>query len=491
VDDAPSTKDLDLASVTTQSELAKFLRTVHLRADKPSFRSLEARTRHDSTPLSKTVLSEMLRGVRFPKKAVMVSFLRTCGVPDDQMAQWSRAWERIAELTQVSTPPAVSAGQASAAPSFSRLRQDLPDDASAENVSAGPLADIVGPQIETLRDQIDKLDADNRRLRLQLAALDRQRAGQEPRIVEPVNPRTAHNPIARRRELGALLHMLRVQKDLGVKEVAKYLKCSENKVRRMEANFRAGTPMDVGYLCDLYGVTDRAERDRMIILAVEGKQQAWWQSYGLSYGTYVGLEADALAISAFQSSVVHGLLHTADYARANHENSMPRFSSERIEMQIEVKLIRQGILVRDSPPRLAVVLDEAALHRMVGGRKVMAAQLAKILEMSGLPNVVVQVLPFELGAHPALESNFTILQLPDPTPGVVFVEGLIGSTYLDRPEDLKRYHDIFRKLQSIALSPEETADWIADLSHSYANIDISHEQRKGAGPTDVSTRSNS
>jgi hypothetical protein len=108
----------------------------------------------------------------------------------------------------------------------------------------------------------------------------------------------------------------------------------------------------------------------------------------------------------------------------------------------------------------------------------MAVQMAKILEMSILPNVVVQVLPFERGAHPAMESNFTILQLPDPTPGLVFVEGLIGSTYLDRPEDLKRYHEIFRKLQSIALRPEDTAGWIADLGHSYADIDISNEQLK-------------
>jgi transcriptional regulator with XRE-family HTH domain len=471
VDDASYTEHLDLASVTTRSELAELLRIVHLRADKPSFRSLETLTRHDPTPLSKTVVSEMLRGVRFPKKAVMVSFLRACGVPDDHVASWSHAWERIAELSQGSRPLAIPA--------------------TADSASAGRSADIVNDQIELLRGQLHKLHADNRRLRLQLTTLDRQQAGPESRVMERADPRTAHSPIASRRELSASLHMLRIRKGLTVRQVANYLMCSEGKVRRMEANFRAGTARDVRDLCDLYGVTDEAERDRMMTLAVEGKQQAWWQPYGLSYETYVGLEADALAISAFQSSVVHGLLHTADYARANHEGSMPRFSPERIEMQIEAKLIRQSILVRDNPPRLAVVLDEAALHRMIGGRQVMAVQMAKILERSILPNVVVQVLPFVRGAHPAMESNFTILQLPDPTPGVVFVEGLIGSTYLDSSEDLKRYHEIFRKLQSIALSPKDTAGWIADLRHSYADIDISNEQLKGTGEADVPTRSDS
>jgi hypothetical protein len=165
--------------------------------------------------------------------------------------------------------------------------------------------------------------------------------------------------------------------------------------------------------------------------------------------------------------VVHGLLQTADYARAGHEGAMPRLSSDQIEMQIEAKLTRQRILMRDNPPRFTVVLDEAALHRVVGGRQVMAAQLAKILDMAALPNVTVQVLPYDVGAHPAVESNFTILELPNPTPGVVFVEGLIGSTYLERGDDLARYQMIFCKLESIALSPKGSRDLIGYTLRDY------------------------
>src|SRR2546430_3615327 len=177
-----------------------------------------------------------------------------------------------------------------------------------------------------------------------------------------------------------------------------------SKLSRMETGHGVATPRDVRDLCDLYGVTDDAERERMMRLAAEGKQQAWWQSYELAYETYVGLEAEAVALSAFQSSVVHGLLQTAEYARAGHESAMPRLAPDQIEKQIEAKLTRQRILTRERPPRFAVVLDEAALHRMAGGGQVMAAQLAKILDMSAVPHVTVQVLPFELGAHPALES---------------------------------------------------------------------------------------
>ncbi|MGD0609585.1 MAG: helix-turn-helix transcriptional regulator [Streptosporangiaceae bacterium] len=275
------------------------------------------------------------------------------------------------------------------------------------------------------------------------------------------------SPTVRRRELGARLRVLRNEKGLTAEQVAASLLCSPSKVSRMETGHGAATPRDIRDLCNLYGVTDGAERDRMMNLAKEGKQQAWWQSYDLAYATYAGLEADAVVISAFQSSVVHGLLQTADYARAGHEGAMPRLEPDQIEMQIEAKLTRQRILTRDSPSRFTAVLDEAALHRQVGGPGVMAVQLARILELSASPNVVVQVLPYEVGAHPAVESNFTILELPDPTPGVVFVEGLIGSTYLERSEDLDRYYKIFDQLQKIALNPKDSVDLIAKLRRTY------------------------
>jgi transcriptional regulator with XRE-family HTH domain len=275
------------------------------------------------------------------------------------------------------------------------------------------------------------------------------------------------SPTVRRRELGALLRKLRLEKGLTVERAAEQLMFSMSKLSRMETGHGVATRRDIRDLCALYEVTDEAERDHMLRLAAESKQQAWWQSYDLRYDTYVGLEAEAVTISAFQSSVVHGLLHTADYARAQHQGSVPLLSPDQIELQIEAKLTRQRILARDQPPRFSVVLDEAALHRMVGGRQVMARQLAKILDVAARPSVTVQVLPYDVGAHPALESNFTILELPDPTPGVVFVEGMIGSTYLERDDDLIRYQTIFRKLESIALSPQGSSDLIRKFLRDY------------------------
>jgi hypothetical protein len=238
---------------------------------------------------------------------------------------------------------------------------------------------------------------------------------------------------------------------------------SMSKLSRMETGHGVATPRDIRDICSLYEVTDKAERERMLRLAAEGKQAGWWQSYDLPYSTYVGLEAEATAISDFQSSVVPGLLQTADYARAGHEGAMPRLSSEEIERRIEAKLTRQALLGQDDPPDFSAVLDEAVLHRMVGGPAVMSAQLGRLIEATNRPKVTIQVIPFTLGAHPGVESNFNILEMPSPTPGVVFVEGLVGSIYLERSEELTRYRQIFERLQAIALSPKDTIALIAEI----------------------------
>jgi transcriptional regulator with XRE-family HTH domain len=287
------------------------------------------------------------------------------------------------------------------------------------------------------------------------------------------------SPTVRRRELGALLRALRNQNGLTVEQAAEQLLCSPSKVSRMETGHGAATPRDIRDLCNLYDVTDQTERDRLMKLAAEGKRQGWWHSYDLTYETYVGLEAEAVSIDEFKSATVPGLLQTPDYARAGHLGTMPRLGADQIEMQIKAKLTRQLILTRDSPPHFAAVLDEAVLHRMVGGRSVMAEQLAKILDLSVRPNITVQILPYILGAHPAMESNFTIIELPNLTPGVVFVEGLIGSTYLERDDDLRRYQEVFAQLKSMALNPKDSVEVIANAALTYKDsLEAALQQRQ-------------
>ncbi len=151
---------------------------------------------------------------------------------------------------------------------------------------------------------------------------------------------------------------------------------SMSKLSRIETGHGAATPRDIRDLCELYQVTDEAERERLMSLAREGKQQGWWQSYELNqFADYVGLEAAAVSIRRYQSTVIPGLLQTRDYARIVHEVVIPELTPARIDEFVEVRMTRQRLLTRNPAPRFWVVLDEAVLHRMVGGRQVMSAQL--------------------------------------------------------------------------------------------------------------------
>jgi Domain of unknown function (DUF5753) len=236
---------------------------------------------------------------------------------------------------------------------------------------------------------------------------------------------------------------------------------SMSKLSRMETGHGAPSRRDIRDLCALYEVTDEAERKRMMNLAVEGRQAGWWQSYDLNqFADYVGLEADAVSVRNYQSILIPGLLQTPDYARAVNEAVIPQPDPERLEEQTEVRLRRQERLTQDPPLRFGVILDEAALHRVIGGPAVMETQLRHLVELSQLPNVTLQVIPFSAGAHPAMDSTFNVLEFADAVPGVVYVEGLVGWVYMKRSQDVERYVRVFERLCHIALPPRESVEHI-------------------------------
>jgi transcriptional regulator with XRE-family HTH domain len=280
-----------------------------------------------------------------------------------------------------------------------------------------------------------------------------------------------HSPTLRRRELGARLRELRTERGLTVDQVAEQLLCSPSKVSRMETGQRGATLRDVRDLCQIYGLTDASQVDYLMGLVREAKQQAWWQSYDLDYATYVGLEQAATSLCYYQSTIVPGLLQTVGYARAMHEGSMPaEFTPERADELIEVRMRRQQVLSREPRLQLQAVLDEAVLHRAVGGPEVMAGQLRHFTEIAKRPNVTLQVIPFSIGAHPAMENMFNIIEFGDVAPHVVYVEGLMGWLFLERENDVRRYAQVFKYLCEIALNPKDTIELISEVGARYDHM---------------------
>jgi hypothetical protein len=250
-------------------------------------------------------------------------------------------------------------------------------------------------------------------------------------------------------------------------EVTSRAMFSPTKLSRLETGRVGASPRDIRDLCIVYGITDPAERERLAELAREGKRRAWWQPYDVPYATYIGLEAEATSISDFNPDVVPGLLQVEGYTRAVLAAD-PAFSPVALERNIEVRMRRQELLAREGPPLFHCILDEAALHRHIGGRAVMRAQLARLAEVAALPRVTFQIIPLTVGAHPGLDSNFVILEFDKHVVNdVVYIEGAVGNIYLESNADLERYRKFFSLLQDVALDPEESVALAAMIAATF------------------------
>lgn len=278
----------------------------------------------------------------------------------------------------------------------------------------------------------------------------------------------ADSPTVRRRELGARLRALRTESGLTVEQVADQLLVSSSKISRLETGRRGANQRDIRDLCDLYGVSDPGERERLADLAQEGKAPGWWKPFDLDplYATFVGLESDAISISGYGAGVFPGLLQTSGYARALHEATVPPLSPDEVEQRVEVRRRRQQVLGRPAPPLFTAIMDEAVLHRVVGGPAVMRDQLKRLVEVASLPNVGIRVLPYGAGAHTALDSTFILLEF-SAVPGVIYVDGLVGQIFLEREQDVLRYRQVFDQLRALSLDPGDSIDLISEALKTY------------------------
>lgn len=273
----------------------------------------------------------------------------------------------------------------------------------------------------------------------------------------------------RQRELGRRLRQLRYQHGLTVEDVAGQLLCSATKVSRLETGMRRPSLRDVRDLCALYNLDERTSTELMN-LARGAREQGWWTQYvDVSFEPYIGLEAEATAITCYSMHYVPGLLQTEEYARALIKAIAPRIEPEVYEQRVEVRLRRQQLLEQEDRPRYRVLLDEAVLHRRVGDAHVMYAQLSKILEAEKKDQAAVQIIPFDVGAHAAQDSNFVLLEFDEPSASpVIYVEGLTGSRYIDREADVDRYRETVKRLRDSALDQHESKHRLNELRRLFS-----------------------
>ncbi|MFF7632414.1 helix-turn-helix domain-containing protein [Kitasatospora sp. NPDC008050] len=280
------------------------------------------------------------------------------------------------------------------------------------------------------------------------------------------------NPTVRRRRLGAELRRLREQRGMTAEQVADRLMVSQSKISRLENGRRSISPRDVRDLCDVYEVIDPKMRNSLMEMARESKQRGWWNEFGdIPYSVYIGLEAEAFSIRAYESSFVPGLLQTREYAEAVVHGTQPDTDTEAIRRRVEVRLKRQERLTgQDQLASYWTVIDEAVLAREVGGPAVMGQQLRRLLEAGEQANVNIQVIPFQRGAHPGMTGTFSLLEFPESADStVVYFEGVTSDLYLEKDADVRRYTGLYDHLRAAALGVAESRSLITTYAEVYDN----------------------
>ena len=268
-------------------------------------------------------------------------------------------------------------------------------------------------------------------------------------------------PTVQRMLVGARLRRLRTDLGLTREQAADHIRASAWKIHRLENGQVSFKERDLRDLLDLYQEHDPQDVADTLAMAREANHPGWWQHYGdvlpAWFRAYVDLESAAGLIRTYEGQFVPGLLQTDDYIRAVVRGAHLKDQDEELGRRVRLRMARQAVLIREQPPRLWAVVDEAALRRPVGGPEVMRGQLERLIEATKLPNVTLQVLPFDAGAHPAMVGSFSVLRFPEEElPDMVYLEHLTSALYLNKPEEVDHYLHVMESICVRAAPPDQT-----------------------------------
>ena len=260
-----------------------------------------------------------------------------------------------------------------------------------------------------------------------------------------------------RRRVREALRRARESASLTQATAADALDWSMSKLVRIEAGSVGVSITDLRALLALYGVDDADQVEELVTMARASKERPWFSKYEKvltpAFAQYLGYEESASVIRGFQPLTIPGLLQTDDYARAVIEASRV----DQVDERVELRTIRQDLLERPDRPEIYYVVDEAALHRSVGGAAVMRSQLRHLRDLALEPRLSVRVIPFSAGAHTSMKGSFTILEFADWDEDVLYLETPGGSvTSREDQNVIADYRVNFELLTAAALNEQES-----------------------------------
>ncbi|MDH6431629.1 transcriptional regulator with XRE-family HTH domain [Streptomyces sp. SAI-144] len=268
-------------------------------------------------------------------------------------------------------------------------------------------------------------------------------------------------PTVLRMILGRRLQERRQGAGASLEDAARALRVTSLTIRRLEKAEVALKPLYVEKLLETYGA-DQQEIEEFVVLAERANEPGWWHTYRDVlpnwFSAYVSLEAGARTLRAYEPHYVTGLLQTHAYARGVLRGGFPNEADDDLGRRVDLRLRRQSLLERPDAPTLWVVLEEAVLHRVVGGPDVMREQIERLLEVSELEHVSVDVVPFTAGAHVGACAPFTYFRFEEPElPDIVYTEVLSGAMYLDQRSDVSAHLEAHNRMSLLTSDADSKA----------------------------------
>lgn len=278
-------------------------------------------------------------------------------------------------------------------------------------------------------------------------------------------------PTVRRRQLGRTLRAMREQLGLKQEDVAQRTGGALNraKLSRIETALTAATAADVSLILDALGGVEDSLRASLLKLTREGARRGWWQSYrsvlSSAYEDLISLESETDRLSAWQPTVIPGLIQTGEYAQQIiSATAMSTAAEDRVDALVEVRLARQSVLTREDPLNLWAIIGEAALRTQCPDSRIMYDQLNRLIALSARPTITIQVLPSNAAPHVGQMGAFSVLGYGTHADlSVVHVESLTSALYVEDRVDVAVYQDAFQQLRAAALSVDESRDMIREI----------------------------
>lgn len=276
------------------------------------------------------------------------------------------------------------------------------------------------------------------------------------------------NPVVDKLLLARELRRLRDEKGLTQQQVAEKLGWSREKVGRIETASTSASPPDVRRLLHLYEIVDTDVLEEYERRAEAAQRPGWNEFRGLlpsRYLTYLGFEEIATAMRQYHLSLIPGLLQTPAYMREvlTYVLELSPRDARRI---IEARTRRQQLLTAERRPTFKIIIDEAILHRPVGGNRVWREQLEHLQKVNHFEGVDLMVLPLSAGPHPGMKGAFNLLTFEDaPYDDLLYIENSEGDR-IDRDDDevIIEFIQIFEELESKSIGGEKFDEIVAKIA---------------------------